>query len=180
MTSSVRRAASEPSALDRRLAAGIGEGCRLVQHDDGRGLQHGAHNGDALPLATGKRGAAGCELLIVAIRQGRDESGRLCRARGGPDFFKGRCGFSEGDIGGDRVGKEKDGLEDDADLLHDLFDRDLSQIDAAERDATRGDIIEARDQRCAVLLPEPDAPTSAVTVPSRTVKETSCNTVRSP
>ena len=42
------------SLLDQRLVLGIGIGGRLVQNDDGRLLEHGPRNGDALPLSAGE------------------------------------------------------------------------------------------------------------------------------
>lgn len=56
-------------------------GCGLVENDDGGVFQHGARNGNALPLAAGKVGAASADDRIVAVGQRLDEiitAGRLC------------------------------------------------------------------------------------------------------
>lgn len=58
-------------ALDERLVLGIGVGRRLVEDDDGRVLQNGACDGDALLLAAAQPLARLAGARVVALRPSR-------------------------------------------------------------------------------------------------------------
>ena len=109
-------------ALDHRFVFGIDIGGRLVQNDDRRVFQHGARNGNALPLAAGKAGAALADDRIVAVGQRLDEiitAGRLgCR-----DHLVMRgLRLAELDVVFYGIGKEIHILEYHADLIHQGFE----------------------------------------------------------
>ena len=65
------------------LGVEIAEG--LVEQNDWCVAQHGAGDGDALPLPAGKTEAAPAYRRVVALGQAFDELGRVGRLRRAPD-----------------------------------------------------------------------------------------------
>ena len=84
--------------LDEAFAFGIEGGGGLVENQDGRIPEHGARDGDALPLATGEQGAAVAHGGVVAQRQLFDESVCTGDARRFADVFGTGVFAAEGDV----------------------------------------------------------------------------------
>ena len=55
--------------LDHGLVLGVYVGSRLVQHHNGRVLEHGPGDGDTLALAAGQMGAASAHHRVIAVFQ---------------------------------------------------------------------------------------------------------------
>ena len=60
--------------LDHGLVLGVYVGSRLVQHHNGRVLEHGPGDGDALTLASGQMGAASAHHRVIAVFQTADKA----------------------------------------------------------------------------------------------------------
>ena len=92
--------------LDDRLILRVGVRCRLIQNDDGRVLQHGTGNGDALPLTAGQV-TAGCTAYgLIAVLQPHYELVAAAFLRGVNDLRIGRTLSAHADIVHDRKVKE--------------------------------------------------------------------------
>ena len=74
MTSTVFPATSLPTACWTTASfSGVYISGRLVQHHNGRVLEHGPGDGEALLLAPGEGAAALSQNRVVAVRQGCNE-----------------------------------------------------------------------------------------------------------
>src|SRR5690606_8375459 len=75
--------------LNLRLALAVERAGGFVQDEDGRVLEEGAGDGDALALSAGEGGAALADHGGVAFGQRLDEVGDVRAAGGGADLFVG-------------------------------------------------------------------------------------------
>ena len=92
--------------LNDRLVLGVGIGGRFVQNHDGCVLQHGAGNGDALPLAAGQVSAGCAAHRLIAVLQPHDELMAAAFLRGVDDLRIGRALSAHADIVHDRKVKK--------------------------------------------------------------------------
>ena len=120
--------------LDDRLVFRVGVGGSLVQDDDGRVLQHGPGNGDALPFAAGQV-SAGCTAYgLIAVLQPHDKLMAAAFLRGVNDLRIGRALSAHADIVHDRKVKEVVVLRHIGDALRALRQRKCADIHAAQFD----------------------------------------------
>ncbi len=132
--------------LDRRLGAGVDPAGRLVQDQDARVGEHGAGEGEELPLPFAEGAAPLAKLRLVAIRQGRDEAVGAHRPRSGLDLRLGGAVAAVGDVGGDSAGEEERLLEHRRDLPPQALAGHLPHVLAVDPDRAGGDVVEAGDQ----------------------------------
>src|SRR5699024_11546250 len=97
------------------LGLSIKRGGRLIQYQDGGVFQHGAGNGDALFLTTGKAQAALTDDGVVAIGESLDEFVGIGTLGHLDDFFFAGIRFAVGNIFTNRAGKEESFLKDHTD-----------------------------------------------------------------
>ena len=119
------RVSSDEGLLDQCLVLGVGKGGGLVQHHDGRVLQDGPGQGDALLLAAGEVGPLGADLGVHALGQlfqdipalgGHQRRQHLLPGgvrAGGPDIFQ-NGGLEQAAV-----------LEHKGDLVHEHMGVDL-------------------------------------------------------
>ena len=132
--------------MDQRLVLGVREGGRLVKDHDGRVLQDGPGQGDALLLAAGEIGPLGADQGVHALGQllqnvpalgGHQRRAHLLPGgvgAGGPDIFQDR-GFEQAAV-----------LEHKGDLVHEHMGVDLPHIHAAHLHRAGGGVPETGDQ----------------------------------
>jgi hypothetical protein len=84
--------------LDQELALRVEIGRGLVQDEDGRILEEGAGDGQALPLAAGEPDAALADLGPIAVGERRDEVVGLGQAAGVLDLGARGPGPAVGDV----------------------------------------------------------------------------------
>ena len=155
------------------LVFGIDVGGGLVEDDDGRVLEHGAGNGNALLLAARERGPALANDGVIAVRQGHDEivaTGFLCR---GDHFFMRGLRAAEADVVLYGVREEVHALKDHAHLFHQRFQRVVAHVRAADADRAAVHIPESGDEVAKRRLAAAAGPMMAVVVLSGMVRETS-------
>ena len=83
---------------------------------------------------------------VVAVLEPLDELVGADRPRGGDDLLAGRARAAEGDVVGDRAGEEEALLRHDPELPPQRLLRDVAEVDAVDRDAALGRVVEAGDQ----------------------------------
>ena len=84
--------------LDDRLVFRVSVGSSLIENDDRCILQHGAGNGDALPLTAGQV-TAGCTAdRLIAVFKPHDELVAAAFFRCVDDFLVGRAFFTHADV----------------------------------------------------------------------------------
>ena len=131
-----RLAPHQPSQcrLDDRLVFRVCIGRCLVENDDGRVLQHGTGNGDALPLTAGQV-TAGCTAYgLIAVLQPHYELVAAAFLRGVNDLRIGRTLSAHADIVHDRKVKEVVVLRHIGDVLRALRQRQRANVHAAQVD----------------------------------------------
>ena len=121
-----------------------GEG--LVEHHDRRVAQQRAGDGDALPLATGDRGAALTDGGVVALRQGMDPCIELRQAASLGDLLIGGVEASVADVVGDGAGEQHAVLQYERDVATQVGDPDLPQVHAVEADLADDRVHAAHQQ----------------------------------
>ncbi len=131
-------------AEDFAFGGGVQGASGFVKNKDGRVLEEGAGDGDALAFAAGQGGAAFADEGLEFFRVMFDEGAEARGLGGGGDFLGGRAGFSEGDVFGDGNGEEKRLLQDHGDLAAQAGQRKGADVVAVELDAPLPRIEEAR------------------------------------
>ena len=102
------------TGLHGALGLGIKRRGGLVQYQNGGVFQHGAGNGDALLLSTGKLQAALTNNGVIAIREGLDKLMGIGALGDVHDFFLRGTRLAVGDIFANGAGEEVRLLEDHA------------------------------------------------------------------
>ena len=95
--------------LDQAFALGIERRGGFVEDQDGRILEHGAGDGDALPLAAREFGPAVTDVRVVTFGQLPDKLVGIGRAGRRLDRFARGAGHREGDVVEHRI-IEEDGF----------------------------------------------------------------------
>ena len=111
--------------LDERLVLDVQTGRRLVEQDDGRILEEGARNGNALALTARKGAAVFADVGVPLVRElfGKFVAvGKLCRRE---DLLIRRILAAEADILQNGIVKQRDVLENDGIQAHEFFRVDL-------------------------------------------------------
>ena len=116
------------------------------------------------------------EYGVIPLRQVQDAIVNLGGFRGRYDVVVGRAGMTQTDVLQDRVGDHHGVLEDHGDPLQQLRGGNLAHVYAPTVTAPPATSQKRGMSRVTVVLPEPDAPTSAVTVPGVRVRFTSART----
>ena len=129
-------------ALHQCLVLGVGVGRRLVEDDDGRALQDGARDSDALLLAAGKPLARLAGARGVALRQTAHELVAPRRARSGLHLGIACRRAPHADVVGDGAVEQKRVLGHVGHVLHKLLERYVPHVHASERHATRRGVPE--------------------------------------
>ena len=96
------------------LALGVKRGGSLVEDQDGRILEHGAGDGDALPLAARELCAPISDVGVIALRQGTDEPVGIRHAGSRLNGFPADPFLTEGDVAVNRVVEQECLLGHDA------------------------------------------------------------------
>src|SRR5579884_825820 len=133
-------------SLDERLGLAVEGGGGFVQYEDGRILQQGTRDRDALALAAGQPDAALANYGVVAFREfldevvsqgglGRQHHGVLCYTR-----------LSIRDVVADGVVEQHGFLGNDADLRTQGRKGDVANIFAVDQQAPGIHVEETRDQ----------------------------------
>ena len=133
-------------ALHQRLVFGVGVGGRLVEDDDGRVLQDGARDGDALALTTRKPISRLTRRRSITLWKITDELVGSRGARRCLHLGVGRIGFTHTDVVGNGTVEQKCILSNVGDVLHELLEWDVLHVDPAELDASRAHIPEPRHE----------------------------------
>lgn len=107
----------------------------LVQNDDGRILHDGPGDGNALPLAAGKRRAALTDDGIKALRQRHDKVIAACFFRRSLYLLHGGVGLSKADIVGNGVREQIDPLEHEGEIADETVIAVFPHIPSAEAHA---------------------------------------------
>ena len=147
------RACGEIAEAPEHLVFGPGiEGRRgLVEHQDGAVPHIGAGDGHLLPLAARQFHAvleAPPERLLVALRQTRDHAVRQSASR---RILDARAVSRLGDQPDLDVLRRREGvaheiLQDQGDAAAQIVEREGAQVDAVDRDAPLGRIVEPRQE----------------------------------
>ena len=123
------------SLLNGSFVLHVQTGGGLVQQNDGRILQEGAGNGNALALAAGKGAAIFADVRVPLVRQlfGKFLAVcQLCRRKG---LLVGGTFAPQTDILQDRIVKQSHILKHDGIQAHELFRVDSGNLHAAHGDA---------------------------------------------
>src|SRR5690606_23966727 len=117
----------------------------FVEDEDGRVLEKGAGDGDALALSAGKAGSAFADEGLVAVGKVSDELVDVGLLRGGAHLGVGGVGTAEADVFGEGGVEERGGLGNERDAVAQFGLVRVAQVHAAEGDASGGRIVEAGD-----------------------------------
>src|ERR1017187_1024024 len=118
----------------------------FVQDQDGRVLQQGSRDGEALALSAGKLDAAIANHGVVAFREALDEFVGEGGLGGGADGFLLHAIAAVGDIVGHGVIEQKSILRHQADLAAQARQAEGTHVAAVDLDAARGKVVETRHQ----------------------------------
>ena len=118
--------------LHQPLGLGVERGGGLVEDEDGRVLEQGARDGDALPLPAGEPAPPLADHGVVAARQVEDEVVGEGRARRRLDARLVHVVEAVGDVGAHGVVEEHRLLGHEADLLAQARERDLADVHAVD------------------------------------------------
>ena len=136
-----------------------------------------ARNGKPLTLAAGELDAALADDRVIALREALGELVDAGDATGGKKLLLGRIGPGEHDVVADRSIEEERVLQHHAQLAAIAVEPHGGEIHC-RRCSTVPEVgvWKAQTRLMMVDLPEPEEPTSAVTVPGFDVKEMPCST----
>ena len=118
----------------------------LVENEDGRVLEKGARDADALAFASGQPHAALADLGLVAVGQALDEFVGVGRLGGLDDLLQRRLQAAVPDVVGDRPGKEHRVLGHHADLAAQRLEAQRPHVAPVEEHTPALRIVETRDQ----------------------------------
>ena len=128
------------------LGDGVERRGRLVEDENRRILQNRARDAEALALAARQPAAGLGDFGVISFRQSRDELVRVRRARGFLDLLRRRVEATVAQVVGDRSGEQDRILQHDRDLLAQRADAVLADVDAVDRQAAAGRVVEPRNQ----------------------------------
>ena len=131
--------------LDRPLTFGVQGAGGLVQDQDGRILEQGPGDGQALALAAGQGGAGLRQGGVVALGQGADEVVGVGLPGGRLHRLPGRR-LAVGDVVVHGIHEQQGLLGDDADALAQLPGVELPQVDAVQGHPAAGGVEEPGHQ----------------------------------
>ena len=152
--------------LDQRLGLRVEAGGGLVQDQDARIGEDRARDRDALALAARQLHAALADDRVVPFSKRFGELVHARDAAGLQHLLLGRVGPREGDVLADRAVEQERLLQHHAELRAVGVEAHGREVDAVDEHATPGlGAWNAATRPMIVDLPEPDGPTSAVTVP---------------
>ena len=126
--------------------------CRLVKDDDGRVLENGTGDGDALLFAARKVCATLADHCFIPVRQSRDEIMTRCLFCCRNDLCAARLWSSETNVIFDGVVEEVDTLKDNANLCHQGCKRIFLDIVSADGNCAGIDIPEPRNEMAQCCL----------------------------
>ena len=132
--------------LHQPLTLGVERGRGLVEEQDRRIAEQRPRDRQALPLATGQPHATVADHGVVALGQGANEPVGVGGFRRAAHVVVADLGESVGDVPAHRVVEQDRLLRDDPELPAQRGQRHLAQIDPVQGDASRGRIIEPRQQ----------------------------------
>src|ERR1035437_2875179 len=132
--------------LYQRFALGVKRGGGLVEDENGRVLEDGAGDGDALAFAAGKPEAFFADDGVVALRHAQDEVVREGVARGLCHHAGFHVWSSVGDVVAHGVVEQNGLLRDLGNLAAERGKRHIAQVVTIDEDAAGGDVEEARDE----------------------------------
>ena len=132
--------------LDLLFGADVHRAGRFVEDQDPRVGEQRPRERDELALAEREPGAALAELRLVAVLEPIDELVCADGADRRDDLLAARLAPAERDVLGERAGEQEAFLRDDAELAAQRLLRRVAQVDAVERDASLGGVVEAREQ----------------------------------
>ena len=136
-------------SLDERLVLGVGEGSRLVEHDDGGIFENRAGKRHTLDLSAGKICPASPEHGIDALRQLRHDVVALGGGERRAHLRIRGVGPRGAHVVGKRLAEELVCLEHEGDVVHKLVWVDVAHVDASHEHTARGRIPKTRDERGA-------------------------------
>ena len=125
----------------------------LVEDEDRRVAQDGARDRDPLLLAAREAVPALADDRVVALRERRDQPVDLRGVGGCDELLFGRVGLREAQVVADRGVEQVRLLRHDADERRKRRERQVAQVDAADRDAPLVDVVEARGEVAEGRLP---------------------------
>ena len=158
--------------LHQRLALRVERRGRLVQNQDGRVLEDGAGNGDALLLAAGKPKSFFADHGIVALRHVHNEIVRQCVARRLFHQRALRVRLAVSDVVVHRVVEEDGLLRDLRHLAPQRGQRQIAQVVAVNQNAAEVTSKKRGIKLTSVDFPAPLGPTRASTSPAFTSRST--------
>ena len=134
--------------LDLELVLRVGEGRRLVQHQDGRVLQDGPGDADALLLPAGQVDATRADGGAVPVGEALDELVALGSTRRGDHLVVRRVRPPDPDVVHHGVEEQEVVLEHERHRVHQSLVRDVPDVHAPDEDLPLPlpHVPEARDQ----------------------------------
>ena len=154
----------------------IDGGSRFIQYKDARIMQNGAGDGDALALAGGESCAAFSGNGVIAVGEVHDEFVGIRCAGGGDDLLQVGGPVALGNIVGDGAAKEKRFLRNDADLVAQVLQPNISQRRIIDKYFALVRLIETTQQIDDRAFAEPLWPTKPSIWPGSTVTLIPCKT----
>src|SRR6266852_6819922 len=133
-------------SMNQRLIFSVGGAGKFVQNQDARIAKDRAGQGDALSLAAGKLGAGFTDLGLITVRQAHDKFMDVGFIGSGFDFFLARPAIAVGNIVVDRVVEQDRFLSDDADLLSQASQVQMTNVQVIHQNGAVIRIVEARDK----------------------------------
>src|SRR5436190_2380602 len=132
---------------DQLFAVAIQRRGRLVEQEEGRVLEEGAGDGDALSLTSRETEAAVADDRVQPLRQLGDEVAAVRRLYGQRHFVVAGLGPSVANVLHQRAMEQRDVLRHDGDGLAQALLGHLRDVLAIDQDAPRLDVVEALQQR---------------------------------
>jgi len=147
--------------VERRLHLALGFRVQraggFVEDEDGRVLEDGAGDREALALAAGQRAAAFADRRRERVRRALDEVERLGALGGVAHFGLGGVGLADPQVFGDRAVEQQRLLVDDADVAPERGELDVADVDAVDLDHPGLRVEGAVEQRQRGRLAGPGA-----------------------
>ncbi|CAN4000066.1 Bifunctional chorismate mutase/prephenate dehydratase, partial [Dysosmobacter welbionis] len=132
--------------LDQSLVLGVRKGGRLIEDHDGRVLQNGPGQGDALLLAAGEISPLGANRGVHTLGQLLQNVSALGSRQRREHLLPGSVGAGSPDIFKDGGFEQAAVLEHKGNLIHEHMGIDLPHIHAAHLHRAGGGVPEAGDQ----------------------------------
>ena len=161
--------------MDQRFTLGVRRPRRFVQNENRRVAEDCPSQRNPLALSPGEPASLFTDSSFESVGHLVEES-RDIRAAGSLFDFGSLCPrLAIQDVFVNRVVEQQCFLRDHADLTAEILQGDIANVDAVDGDCAEIRVVECGSKFTRVDLPDPFSPTTAITSPALTDRDTSAS-----